>query len=319
MTAWKKQLLTAFKAALGAAASIVLAGLLGLSSPMTAGIIAVLSIQGTKRATWRVAGERVLAFLCANAIGWLCFSLLGYSLAGFTAYLFAYAMVCVGCGWMHALAPISVLVTHYVLAGDMAWPMIGNEALLLLVGAGVGMAVNLHLHPRVREMDRLAGEMDAAMIAALHALANEPESDAPFIVLDKALDRAEHLAAENRDNTLDGSDGGDAAYVALRRSQRNVLAEMRDDLRGLTGRPAQLDEVRGLLHAVADGYRRDNNVEDLLRRLQDVLGGMKQQALPATRAEFEDRAVLYHVLLRLHDFLKLKNVYQRGVDARRKG
>lgn len=318
MTAWQKQLLTALKAALGAAASIVLAGLLGLSSPMTAGIIAVLSIQGTKRATWRVAGERVAAFVCANAIGWVCFALLGYSLAGFTAYLFAYAVVCVGCGWMHALAPISVLMTHYVLAGGMNWPLIGNEALLLIVGAGVGMAVNLHLHPRVREMDRLAAQMDAAMIAALHALADDPAGDAPFAALDEALDRAERLAAENRDNTLDGHDPGDAAYAALRRSQRNVLTEMRDDLRGLTGRPAQLEEVRALLHAVADGYHRDNDVEDLLARLRAVLDGMKRQALPVTRAEFEDRAVLYHVLLRLHDFLKLKNVYQRGVDARRK-
>lgn len=127
MRSWQKNLLTALKAALGAAAAIVLAGLLGIPSPMTAGIVAVLSIQETKRATWRVAGQRAIAFVCANAIAWASFTMLGFTLPGFSAYLFVYAVVCVTFGWMHALAPISVLVTHYVTIGEMTWPLIVTQ------------------------------------------------------------------------------------------------------------------------------------------------------------------------------------------------
>lgn len=310
---WTKILVIAVKAALGAAVSIVLAGLLGLTSPMTAGIIAVLSIQGTKQATWRVAGERVLAFVCANAIAFAAFSLLGYGLAGFTAYLFVYAVVCVCLGWMHALAPVSVLVTHYVTAGGMPVSLIGNEALLLLIGAGVGMLVNLHLHPRRAAMDRLAAGMDSAMIAALRALAEDPQNDAPFRLLEDSLNQAAALAEENRANRLLGGDDGDTAYVLLRRSQMRVLMQMRAGLLEVTCRPPQYDEVCRLLEAVADAYHRQNDVVALLEKRSAVLEDMKRQALPVSREEFESRAVLYNVLLQLEDFLVLKNDYFRSI------
>lgn len=308
---WIKNVIAALKAALGAAAAIVLAGGIGLSSPMTAGIIAVLSIQDTKRATWRVAGQRTAAFVCANVIAFAAFAALGYTLAGFTVYLFAYAVVCVCMGWMHALAPISVLVTHYVTSGGMPWTLVGNEALLLLIGAGVGMLVNLTLHPRRTAMNLLAERMDAAMIAALHALADDPEDEQPFRQLEQVLGEAMDLAKTNQANRLLGHENEAAEYVLLRRSQSYALMQMRGDLRELTERPPQYMEVCTLLHSVADAYHRDNDVEGLLAQRQAVLDGMKVQPLPATRGEFESRAVLYHVLLRLEDFLILKREYYR--------
>ena len=314
---WKRNLIVALKAALGAAAAIVLAGVIGLSSPMTAGIIAVLSIQETKRATWRVAGQRLLAFVCANMIAWAAFATLGYTLAGFTAYLFAYAIVCVCMGWMHALAPISVLVTHYVTSGGMPWALVGNEAMLLFIGAGVGMLVNLHLHPRAAAMARLAERMDAAMIAALHALADAPEDDVTFHQLEQVLDEAKALAETNQANRLLGHDDDQTGYVLLRRSQSHVLMQMRSDLLELTERPPQYQEVCELMHAVANAYHRDNDVEGLLTRRQTVLDGMKAQPLPVSRSEFESRAVLYHVLLRLEDFLTLKREYYRRKQRER--
>lgn len=45
--------------------------------------------------------------------------------------------------------------------------------------------------------------------------------------------------------------------------------------------------------------------------LQQVFDQMKQQPLPKDREEFESRAILYHVLLDLEDFLLAK---QRFTD-----
>ena len=47
-------------------------------------------------------------------------------------------------------------------------------------------------------------------------------------------------------------------------------------------------------------------VEKVTDAVQEVLADMREQALPVSRDEFESRAVLYYVLLRLEDFLLLK-------------
>ena len=46
-----------------------------------------------------------------------------------------------------------------------------------------------------------------------------------------------------------------------------------------------------------------------LARLDDIFAHMKNEPLPVTRDEFENRAVLYHILMSLEDFLLVKQRY----------
>ncbi|MDO5144768.1 MAG: aromatic acid exporter family protein [bacterium] len=317
MTSWRVTLWQACKVALGAAVSILASALLGLESGMTAGIIAILSIQGTKRDTWRFAAERLLAFVCAVAIAAVCFALMGYTLPGFVAYLLVFAALCVCTRWMHALAMISVLITHFVAAGRMDAPLLLNEALLLVIGAGCGMLVNLHLRPDPLAMRRLADEMDGQMVAALRALAASGDpvnqdvaaQEACFTRLLETLEKAHALAIRNRENSLTPTDTDNASYVQLRKSQCRVLMQIRDAMRDVTTYTPQYTEVCAFMNQVADEYHRLNDVSTLLRRRAQLLEHMKSCALPATREEFESRAMLYQVLTRMEDFLMLKRAY----------
>ena len=54
-------------------------------------------------------------------------------------------------------------------------------------------------------------------------------------------------------------------------------------------------------------FRIVNDVEELLRILEDMLTGMKQETLPESREEFEARALLFYTLMQLDEFLALKN------------
>lgn len=306
----------ALKTAAGAAIAILAAGLLGLSSPMTAGIVAVLSIRTTKKETWRMAVEKLAAYLCALACAFAAFNLLGYTLTGFAAYLFCYAVICIAVKWEHALTPVSVLITHFVLAGGMPLDLVINEALLLLVGVGTGMLINLTLRPDAVRMDAMLTDMDGQMVAALHALADDPAQDAPFEQLNNALNNAAAMAERNRANRLLGYADTAAVYVQVRRRQYDVLLQMRQAMQSIDAHPRQYDVVCRLLHDVADQYHRDNDVEALLNELAELLQTMRRDALPASRDEFESRAVLYTVLLRLEDFLRIKRVYMAAQGKR---
>lgn len=309
----REHVIMGVKVALGAAAAIGLALLLRLEYAATAGIITVLSLMGTKRETLRIALGRLMALAAGTAIAFVCYSLLDYGLAGFTAYLFLFAVLCYACRWGYAVPMVSVLISHYMAAENMGLAMLANEALLFLIGTGIGIAVNLHLRADERAMQRHMTTVDELMRAAMHAVSRGPEGLAYASQVLEALKReltmAEQLAVDNADNTFGDAPLYPVRYVQMRANQRKILSQITHAMADVQTETPQRGEVCALLARVAEEYSRENDVSALLAAVKDVLADMRTQELPRSREEFESRAVLYYVLLRTEDFLLLKRQF----------
>ena len=163
------------KAALGASVSIGLAMLLHLQYAATAGVICILSLMGTKMETLRIARGRLLALATGTLMAAACYHALGFSLLGFTVYLFIFAVMCYACRWGYAVTLVSVLMSHFMAYGEMTVPLLANEGLLFLIGTGVGILVNLHLRPDEEKMRRHMQTVDEMMRAAMHAISRGAE------------------------------------------------------------------------------------------------------------------------------------------------
>lgn len=316
----REHVIMGVKVALGASAAIGLSLLLGLEYAATAGIITVLSLMGTKRETLRIALGRLMALAAGTAIAFLCYSLLGYGLAGFTAYLFLFAVLCYTCRWGYAVPMVSVLVSHYMAAGHMGAAMLLNEGLLFLIGTGVGVTVNLHLRPDEEAMQRHLMTVDELMRSAMHAVSRGPEA-LPYArqlldALKRELTMAEQLAVDNADNTFGDAPLYPVRYVQMRANQRKILSQIAHAMAEVNPATPQHGDVCVLLRRVAEEYSRENDVSALLAAVKDVLADMRTQELPRSREEFESRAVLYYVLLRTEDFLLLKRqFYEENTDG----
>lgn len=57
-----------------------------------------------------------------------------------------------------------------------------------------------------------------------------------------------------------------------------------------------------------------NQPEKQLARLQEIFAEMKAEPLPESREEFENRAVLYHILMDLEEFLIFKKRFVSGLN-----
>lgn len=99
------------------------------------------------------------------------------------------------------------------------------------------------------------------------------------------------------------------AYMNMREQQTVVLREIYKKIINVRTIPPQTQQVAALLYETAVSFGESNNAIDLLDRLDKVLQQMKSAALPATREEFEDRAVLYGILVDLEYFLQLKKEF----------
>lgn len=333
---WLEKLTKSLKIALAAVLAMALAQALGLENAVTAGIITILSIQGTKLETLKTAGKRALAFLCALLLAGACYGLLGYTVWAFGVYLFLFVLLCLAMRWQEAIAMDSVLVSHFLVKGCF-WPLLGNEALLFIVGTGFGILVNLHLRSRREQFTRLSDRVDGLIKEILGEMArrlngeygSDGEETAPTAMpqgvpgqtreqepwqaqeqeLLQALRQAEDCAVANYGNTPFSRDTYELDYVRMRQRQVVILQAVHENIRGLSYLPCQARQVAQLLERVRQEYHRYNNVEGLLAQMEELFGDMQTQPLPQSREEFEARAVLYYVLRQMEELLKIKRQF----------
>ena len=63
------------------------------------------------------------------------------------------------------------------------------------------------------------------------------------------------------------------------------------------------------MEKLAEEFHELNNVESLLIELNELYEFFRKEKLPSTRDEFENRAILFNILIDLEHFLKIKRSF----------
>lgn len=309
-------MLKLLKIAIGSAAAIFLADLLGLSYSTSAGIITLLTIQDTSRETIIISVKRVCAFLLATALAFVIFHLLGYHVFSYGIFLFLFIACCMPLHLENAVSINAVLTTHYLLEKNMAFSLIGNEALLLLIGAGIGTVLNLYMPGKSREIRamqyQLEEDLRTVLLRMSEYIKKEEKSDytgSCFAKLQADMDAGKKQAFAYMNNTFFQESKYFLVYMNMREQQTVVLRDIYKKIISMRTILPQTKRVSELLHEIAVTFGESNNARELLVKREEVLMQMKESGLPVTRQEFEDRAVLYGILMDLEYFLQLKKEF----------
>ena len=302
------------KITLAAVLAILCAQALKLDFAVSAGIVAILSVQPTKKETLRTALARLLAFAVALVISITLLNFLGFTVPVFFLYLLLFILVCQWRKWISAMAMDSVLISHFLSFGKTGLPEIKNEVLLFLLGVGFGILVNLLLHKKTDYIEELKNKTDEQIKLALHRMAlriqNPDLADydgSCFSSLNKSLFTAKKQAEENYNNQFSKKDTFDTLYLEMREKQTKILYEMYKAARNLKAIPPTARLLSDFLEKVSNEYHKDNDVKALLDELVLIHDKMKAHPLPQTRSEFEDRANLFILMERLKEFLHIKH------------
>lgn len=302
------------KITLAAVLAILCAQALKLDFAVSAGIVAILSVQPTKKETLRTALARLLAFAVALVISITLLNFLGFTVPVFFLYLLLFILVCQWRKWISAMAMDSVLISHFLSFGKTGLPEIKNEVLLFLLGVGFGILVNLLLHKKTDYIEELKNKTDEQIKLALHRMALRIQNPALadydgscFSSLNKSLFTAKKQAEENYNNQFSKKDTFDTLYLEMREKQTKILYEMYKAARNLKAIPPTARLLSDFLEKVSNEYHKDNDVKALLDELALIHDKMKAHPLPQTRIEFEDRANLFILMERLKEFLQIKH------------
>lgn len=203
----KSILTNTVKITVAAVLAILCAQALKLDFAVSAGIVAILSVQPTKKETLRTALSRLLAFAVALVISITLFNLLGFTVPVFFLYLLIFILVCQWRKWISAMAMDSVLISHFLSFGKTGPAEIKNEILLFVLGVAFGILVNLLLHKKTDYIEELKKQTDNQIKQALHRMALRIQNPALadydgscFVSLNESIFTAKKQAEENYNN-----------------------------------------------------------------------------------------------------------------------
>lgn len=303
-----------FEIALSCLCAIALAQILQLQNSLSAGIIAILSIQSTKKRTLALAFERGIFFIIALSISYISFSLLGYNLFSFSLFVLIFAAVCYWKDGVGSLSLCCVLISHFLIAKTMALSFIINEALLLVVGVGFGILFNLFTPDSVasiRKTQQVIEEDMRTLLTSLSALMQgKKTSDEVYLQLtdfQKNLSKAQDRAHDYQENMLMSSSASYYIfYMHMRENQYQVLLRIFENAKDLEPSLPQIPLLAAFFENIAATFHERNNAQALLEELDIIKEHYKNSPLPKTRPEFEQRATLYRILVETQQFLQIK-------------
>lgn len=309
----KPDYLKLFKIAAGAGLAIGAAESMGLKYGASAGIITLLSIQDTKKETIRIMLLRLLSFLVSLGLAGICFRVLGYTTVSVCFFLLLFAPFCIYFHMEEGISVNTVLMTHFLAEQSMSFGSIVNEAALLVIGAGVGVLLNLYIpgkkeqiRARQRKIEEQMKQILRGMSLALRGDMERCTMGDVIASVEKELAMGEKSALEEMENNLLSETRYYLRYMNMRKSQAAVLTRMERQMCQMEWMPLQSEKIALVMEQISASFHEYNNAKALLKELYEVKHSMKEQPLPIDRLEFENRALLYQILLELEEFLMIK-------------
>lgn len=309
-----------WKTAIGVVIAMIIAKEIGLAYWPAAGIITILSIQSTKRESLDIAIRRSISALVAIAIASLLFLLFGFNSIVFGLFVLLFIPLTVKLKVTDGIVLSSVLVTHLLVKKEVTVNLIINEVGLIIVGIGVALVLNSYMpknEEKLKEdIDYISEKikeifMDMAYSLRTHSVSINQQS--LFSELEDRIEIAKKRANDNFNNYLFSDVRYYVHYVEMRGVQLQILKYMREHFGRISMTVKQTEWVANFTEELASVIGKEVNANILINRLNRVRKELSVQALPVTREEFENRAMLYQFLNDLEIFIESK----RECDTKR--
>ena len=247
------------------------------------------------------------------AVALTVFSLMGYRIFSIFIYLVLFAAICELFSLQNTLVSNTVLVLHLFTAQSAHPSLLLNELLLLLIGTACGILMNLYMPGNSARIRQAQARSEQIFRETFHRIAQDLVMDKQLACtffdlspLDLILEKLEKEAWENRGNTLLSDEQYFVKYVEMRKHQKAVVEKLCQNIRLLHGVPSQAHTISRFIRDISVKFHESNNTKELMQQLSCIQTSMQKEPLPSTRAEFENRAVLYRILYDLEELITIK-------------
>ena len=327
MGSYRKIIILSLKIGIGSCAALHLAEYLNLEYAISAGTITLLTLLTTKWETLHLSLWRIVTFLITVLMAaffyslipvpWIAYGLLLALLTGLSEIL----------DLRPTLSVNAVIAAHLLSQRDHLATAVINEFFLVLIGIVFAVLFNLfqmndrHKKHIISNMSSVENRLQMLMGALAAYLSNKQmERDVwdDIKSLEHDILNCIKEAYEYQNNTFHSHPEYYISYFEMRHSQCQILHNLHYEMQKIRTTPEQAHVIANYMLYLADYITETNYPDKQIQKLEEIMNTFRVSALPKTREEFESRAMLYHIMMDLEDFLKFKSRFIRDLDEKQR-
>lgn len=309
----KTILIRTIKTAVAALLSIIVAQKLSLEFAAAAGIIAILNIFETRKATIDGGLKRSLSAVIALVIGGILFESFGYATWVFGIFLLIFVPVSFMLKIELGLGPSSVIVTHLLSFGKINPDIILNEMALVFIGTSFAMLTNFYAPNGQEELNKLIKSIDEDMKYILNLYGKSLVEDLDVKIyednistLEKDVQKAIGLAVIESENLIENS--RDLLFdLHLREKEVDLLENMYYDLKTIPPEYSEGKYVSDVLIRTSENLNNGLEMIKLKKRINYLKDHFHMMELPKDHEEFAIRSAIFQVFRSLDQFIEISN------------
>lgn len=296
--------------------AISLAQLLQLDFYVSAGILTILCIQPTKKRSIRAALSRFIASLIAIGFAFVFLEGIAYHpvVVGFMILLFI--PVLVSLRFADGFVSSSVIIFHIYSVGDLTGSLILNEILLMVIGFGTALLVNMYMPSIEKKLEDYRYQIEVLYAKILHEMAiylkdgNSEWDGKELMETAELLSKAKALAYQDVENHVTRLENKYYRYFDMREDQFEIIERILPKISTLPVLMKHAQLIGDFLNDLADHVHAGNTAYRYLDKLEDVKKEFSHLPLPKSHEEFQSMAALYQVIGELDSYLEIKQSYR---------
>lgn len=307
-----------FKMAISAIIAIFIAQGIGLEYAVTAGVIAILSIQNTKREALIIGGRRIVSATIAVILSYLLYVLLGNNPLVFGLFLFIFIPITKKLKIEEGITVGAVLSTHLLVNNNIDLSWIFNEEAITFIGIGIASLFNLYMPSLDDKFNENKEIIEKLYRDIISDMAKSLISKAIPVNEKKRLEEVENLVEDTRslaykinNNNLFKKNLYFTDYIEMRAKQLESIKRMMSHFSRFSITYDQTLIMSKFTENIANNIYADNDCIELIHELNKLRKNYKEMPLPKTRDEFENRAMLFQFLNDLEEFLLIKKEFKK--------
>lgn len=293
--------------------ALAIANELNLQFSTVAAVIAILSIQDTRKKALIVGKNRIIACTVAIFLSVIIYKYIGQNPITFALFLIIFIPFTSKINISEGMVPAVVLSTHILVTDEISLYLIVNELLIMIIGVGIASIANLYMPSLNQEFEKDKEYIEKSYKIILSKMSKSlltytVDRDEEILIrdienrLNESLDRAYKIY----NNNFSEANYYYVDYMNMRKNQFEIIKKLRSHFEKFYMSFEQTHMISKFTKNVSEQIKDRNDCKELLEELNLLKLGFKEMALPKTREEFENRAQLLQFLNDMEDLLIMK-------------
>ncbi|MEK3905049.1 aromatic acid exporter family protein [Paenibacillus sp. FSL R7-0179] len=303
--------------------SILLAAAAGIPNAQSAGLLAILGVETTRKRSLRTITARFFASLVGLFLGCILFWALGFHYWVLGLYvLFGFPLI-VKSGFKEGIVTSSVIVFRVFGQADITVHILLQQVELLIIGLGSAGLVNFIYMPQTGGI--IAGirkEVDGYFSVIFRQMARTLRDPGyiwdgkELIGAGEAVQKGLSAAAREMENHVIHPDEAWNVYFYMRKEQLESIQNMMQLLSQVYRQLPHGDMVAELFDQLSGDVLAEEYTGRTERLLEELQQEFQEMELPDSREEFEIRSAILQLCRELALYLKIAKRYKSPVELR---